>query len=290
MDNLEKQLLDLPKPKLSKKADFRIKSKIYFFVFYRNTKRFFQVSDNVRHFFVRMALSVLVIIFVLTSTSLYAYADDSITLGDTLYPLKKVVENLEQKITVDKNSKVDTLGKISEKRAKEALNLVQENKEVQNGGEDDSNHNIKQTINEVVNNIDSAMKTSDQIDDDEKAQKARQGIKQKNDDIIKYLDDISDIAETNKNDDVVDEINKVRIKIDKYNEMLDDDHNDERIEKYNDQEKFRENNNKSDEEDDQDNRLEVRGLKEDRSDEEDDSFDRNNYQYRFNEDNNQRHR
>src|SRR3989339_559240 len=98
MENLEKNLSNLPKPKLSWQADFKIRFKIYSFIFVKNLKKPFALLLIKNTLVARVALTALVVIIVLGSTAVYAASNDQLTLGDTFYPLKKVIENVEKQL------------------------------------------------------------------------------------------------------------------------------------------------------------------------------------------------
>lgn len=229
MDNLENNLLNLPKPKpkLRLKADLKIRWKIRMFIFakkFGNLASLFLIKNSLLR---KTAIASLIIFVILGGTSVYAAANDNITLGDALYPLKKTVESVQQNFSLTKSSKVDTLSNFSEKRLKEALNLAEENNH--DPKVDDqilASDNIKETINEAVSNIDSAVKASQEIDNAKSAQRAKDLIKRKNEAIIEYLDNIGNIVENDSNKEVFDKVNEAKDAINKYNKILDKGHED----------------------------------------------------------------
>ncbi|MFA6253036.1 MAG: DUF5667 domain-containing protein [Patescibacteria group bacterium] len=227
MEDLEKQLSRLPKSELSKTADFKIKFKIRLFIFTKNLQKFGQTFFHPHSLMTKVSLVALLVFVVLGSTVVYAVNNDNITPGHSFYPLKKTIENVEQQLSLTKTSQVDTLGKFSERRLKEALNLSQEDSK---GHTTDENavvsNNIKQTISEAVDNVDSAIKTSQKIVNTKNAKKAKESIKKKNKDIMQYLDNIGNIAQENQDEEVMDKIREAKKAIDKYNEQLDEDDGD----------------------------------------------------------------
>jgi hypothetical protein len=224
MDNLEKNLLNLPKPKLSKKADLKIKVRIYLFLFAKSLDRVANLFASKRSLLSRVVFTLIVALVILGGASVYASTSDEITLGNVFYPLKKTIENVEQNLALTKTSQINTLNKFSEKRLKEALNLAQEKDE-----NDETNegiivsNNIKQTINEAIDNIDSAVKTTQRMKNDENAQEAKNNIKKHNDSLIQYLDDIGSLAKDNQNEEVVNKVKEAKDVINKYNKDLDND-------------------------------------------------------------------
>ncbi|MFA5126814.1 MAG: DUF5667 domain-containing protein [Patescibacteria group bacterium] len=222
MDNLEKNLLNLPKPNLGRNTDLKIRSKIRWFVFFKNLRVALDLPIPKTPILRPIFLSLLIVAVIFGSTAAYAYANDSVTIGSALYPLKKAVENVQQNLSLTKNSKVDTLNNFSERRLKEAVNLVEENQ--QNDRIDQqavASNNIQATIDEAVNNIDSAVKTSQEIVDVKAAQRAKDKIKKKNEAIVQYLDNIEKIADINQNKEVINKVNEAKRAIDKYNAVLD---------------------------------------------------------------------
>lgn len=225
MENLEKKLSDLPKPKLSKKTDFKIKFKIYSFILLRNLQR----SLRPYSMLAKVSYAVLAILIFLGSSAVYATNNDSITPGHTLYPLKKTVENVEQNLSFTKNAQVDTLNKISERRLKEALNMAQENVEVDNASsQGQNNSNIKHSLDEVVDNLEEAVITSKEISNEKSAKKAKEAIKEKNEGVIKYLDDLENIAKDKNDQEVSEKINEAKEAVKKYQKILDDEEEDDR--------------------------------------------------------------
>lgn len=220
MENLEKKLSALPKPRLSRKTDFKIKFKIYSFILFRNLER----SLRPYSMLAKVSYAALAIVVFLGSSAVYAANNDNITPGHTLYPLKKTVENVEQNLSFTKNAQVETLNKISERRLKEALNMAQENAEVDDASDQTQNNsNIKQSLDEVVDNLGEAVITSKEINNEKSAKKAKEAIKEKNEDVIKYLDDLEDIAKEKNDQEVFEKVNEAKKAIKKYQEILDDD-------------------------------------------------------------------
>jgi hypothetical protein len=220
MENLEQQLSQLPKAKLSKKADFKIKFKIYTFILSKNLQKLLQAFLHPHSLVAKVSLMALAIFVLLGGTAVYAVNNNNITPGSALYPLKKSVENVEQQLSLTKKSKVDTLNKLSERRVKEAMNLVEGHLDNTSSTENAIvSNNIKDTINEVVDNVDSAIQASQKIDNKQTAQKVKATIKKQNDEMIKYLDDIENITK-DANKEVSEKVSEAKNKIREYNTEL----------------------------------------------------------------------
>ena len=231
MEDLEQQLSKLPKARLSKRADFKIKFKIRGLVLLKNLQKFVKIFFHPHSLVAKVSLTALAIFVVLGGTAVYAVNNDQVTPGSVLYPLKKTIENVEQQLSLTKNAKVDTLNKLSERRLKEALNLAgQDDAKKDSDQVEEVNNNIEQSIDEAVNNFDSAIETSQKIEDAEDSQKAREVLKKKQESMVKYLDNISDIAKNKKDEKMVKKINEAKEAISKYDQMLERDDSDVYIE------------------------------------------------------------
>lgn len=231
MEDLEKQLSKLPQAKLGERADFKIKFKIYSLVLSKNLQKFAKIFFHPHSLIAKVSLTVLAIFVVLGATAVYAANNDQITPGSILYPLKKTVENVEQQLSLTKSAKVENFNKLSERRLKEALNLAwQDDTQKDSDQTAEVNNNIEQSIAEAVNNFDSAIETSQKIEDTNDSQKVRESLKQKQESMVKYLDNISDIAKNKKDEKMVKKINEAKEAIGKYDQMLEQDDGDIYIE------------------------------------------------------------
>lgn len=248
MDNLEHQLSNLPKSKLSKTADFKIKFKIYRSLYLAKTRGFVQKLFHPHSLLAKVSYASLAVLVFLGSTAVYAVNNDHITPGNTLYPLKKTIESIEQQLAVTKPAQVDTLNKLSERRLKEAINLAQEDSDLSDQAKQaEASVNIQQSLDEALDNLDEAMTTTQKINDNKSAQKVKENMKKQNEDMIKYLDDLEDIAEQ-KNDQIIsDKVEQARQTIDKYQKILETEYRskdkkherEEKLERKNNSRKFK---------------------------------------------------
>jgi hypothetical protein len=226
MEDLEKNLSKLPKYKLSKKADFKIKLKIYTFILSKNLQKFAQAFFHPHSLVAKVSLVVLMIFVVLSGTAVYAVSNDHITPGNTLYPLKKTIENVEQKLSFTETAKVETLNKLSERRLKEALNMVEEEDDRQSDDQkEEFKTNIEQSIDEAVNNFDSAIETSKKIENTVNSKTSKENLKNRQESMVKYLDSINDIAKNKKDESMIKKIDEAKRAIEEHD--FDDDHDDE---------------------------------------------------------------
>lgn len=259
MENLEQQLSQLPKAKMSKKADWKIKLKIYNFLLVKNLKKSAQVFLHPHSLWARLALSVLVMFVFLGATAVYAVNNDHIAPGHTFYPLKKTIENIEQQMALTKKAKVETLNKISERRLKEALTIAEhDEQEIDNDVSQKSNNNIEKNIEEALDYFDSAVVTVQKIENIENSKKSREELKDKQEAMVKYLDNISQVIKNKNNEEILKKIDEAKKTIREYDEVLDDEQNEERIrskrknndDKKNEQDKKDRLNNRQDREQD----------------------------------------
>lgn len=230
MENLEQQLSQLPKAKMSKKSDWKIKLKIYNFLLVKNLKKSAQVFLHPHSLWARLALSVLVMFVFLGATAVYAVNNDHIAPGHTFYPLKKTIENIEQQMALTKKAKVETLNKISERRLKEALTIAEhDEQEIDNDVSQKSNNNIEKNIEEALDHFDSAVVTVQKIENIENSKKSREELKDKQEVMVKYLDNISQVIKNKNNEEILKKIDEAKKTIKEYDEVLDDEQNEERI-------------------------------------------------------------
>ncbi len=230
MENLEQQLSQLPKAKMSKKADWKIKLKIYNFLLVKNLKKSAQVFLHPHSLWARLSLSVLVMFVFLGATAVYAVNNDHIAPGHTFYPLKKTIENIEQQMALTKKAKVETLNKISERRLKEALTIAEhDEQEIDNDVSQKSNNNIEKNIEEALDHFDSAVVTVQKIENIENSKKSREELKDKQEAMVKYLDNIGQVIKNKNNEEILKKIDEAKKTIKEYDEVLDEDQNEERI-------------------------------------------------------------
>lgn len=118
MKNFEKQLNNLPKARLSRTADLKIRTRIY----RKRWKRYLENNALFGIFNMKMVSSLaVVLIFVLVvSVPGFAYASPGVVQGDMLYPLKRLVEQAELVIPQSKTSAAKIFEKNASRRLAEA--------------------------------------------------------------------------------------------------------------------------------------------------------------------------
>lgn len=222
MDNLEKNLSNLPKPKLRPAADLKIRLRIYRFMIWKGMRNSMSALLHPHSLMLRVSYTTLAIVIFLGGSAVYAANNDNITPGHSLYPLKKTIETVEQNLSLTKNAQVNTLNKLSERRLKEAINLANEDVESDDNS-DKAQGDIKQNLDELVENLNEAVIISQEIDDQAKAQRVKESIKEKNENVIKYLEDLGDIARQKRDHEISDKVDEAKQAIEKYQKMLEDD-------------------------------------------------------------------
>lgn len=223
MDNLEKNLFNLPKPKLSRKADWQIKLKIYKFLLLKTLKAVAHKFWHPHSLLAKLSLSALALFVLLGSTAVYAVNNDRIAPGHTFYPLKKTIESVEQQLALTESAKLETLNKISERRLKEALVIAEDDPVSDNSLQQSVTASIEKNIDEALNNFDSAVLTAQKIVSTEKSQKSREDLKDRQETMVKYLDSIGTMVKNQNNEEILKKIDEAKKDIKAYDNFLDDD-------------------------------------------------------------------
>jgi hypothetical protein len=124
MKNFEEQLNNLPKAKLSWRADLKIRTRLYRLQWKQNVG----VNAVFAVFNQRAVLvSVLLLAFLFTLPA-YAYASPSVVEGNVLYPLKRFVEKVELTIPKSSEDKAAIYEKHASRRLEEAEILSRQTK------------------------------------------------------------------------------------------------------------------------------------------------------------------
>ena len=142
MNNLEKQLNNLPRKKLRLNADYLLRFKLYKAMWQKKAAIYIQYFSFKKH------LSPLAITIVLISLIIgvpgYAYANENITASHYLYGVKKAVEKIELTLTFSKEKKQEKQEKFIIKRLNEAEILSK------NTGVEEQNSALVKTIKEAM--------------------------------------------------------------------------------------------------------------------------------------------
>ena len=209
---LEKILNDLPKNKLSRLANFKIKFQLYRLMFFAYLKKLFTFNHQLS-FLNKGLVAALVVIVMFGATSIFAYASASVVPGNIIYPLKKAVEKLEQNIAPNKTAKIAVYEKQSVRRLEEAVNLSEKNSTTTPASENTkasvSNH-IEKNISEVVSNHQAVLESINKLDDYQKASDAASQAKNADKAKTEYLDKIAEYAESNHDDQMLEAVNQAQ--------------------------------------------------------------------------------
>jgi hypothetical protein len=120
MNNIEKQLNNLPKGRLSRRADFSIRYKLMKAGLQQKFSGLnFNFLTSAR---LRPVMAVLVILVLVFSsvTSAYAYNSDQVTRASMLYPVKRGLEQIESQFATTPAAQVRLHNKFAERRIAEA--------------------------------------------------------------------------------------------------------------------------------------------------------------------------
>jgi hypothetical protein len=212
MDMLEKILNSLPKNKLSRYADFKIRFQLYRLMFFAYLKKLFTFNHQLS-LFNKGLVAALVVIVIFGATSIFAYASDSVVPGNIIYPLKKAVEKLEQNIAPSKAAKIAVYEKQSVRRLEEAVNLSQKDSTTTPASKnvkDSVSSHIEKNISEVVSNHQAVLESINKLDDYQKASAAASQAKNADKAKTDYLDKIAEYAESNHDDQMLEAVNQAQ--------------------------------------------------------------------------------
>ncbi|MCK5509953.1 hypothetical protein KAI65_00210 [Candidatus Parcubacteria bacterium] len=159
MDNLEKQLNNLPKKKLDMRADYLLRFKFYRAMWQKKVDMYVQYFSFKRH--LPPLAAALVLISLIVGIPGYAYANENITAVHYLYGVKKTVEKVELALVFSEKEKQEKQEKLIVRRLNEAEILSQ------NTGSKKYNLALVETINE-------AMKLREELEEEIKAIKKQE--------------------------------------------------------------------------------------------------------------------
>ena len=142
MDNLIKQLNNLPKAKLRRKKDLKLRFNLYKLIWQESKEKVVSSLAPPRQLKLAPTVAVVLLIFMISIPG-YAYGSNNVTRGHVLYNIKKSIEELELNLTKSEEAKVKKYIKMAERRLEEAEVL---------SGNDNSEDNLVSTINEAMDN------------------------------------------------------------------------------------------------------------------------------------------
>lgn len=126
MDNIDFKLNNLPRKKLPRRVDWAIKSKLYFLMLQKKLALFSR-QENFSPALLRPMMAAIIILLSVIIVPAYAYANDNITRGNWLYPVKRAVENIEMNLPASLPRQVATYEKMAARRLSEAEFLAAQN-------------------------------------------------------------------------------------------------------------------------------------------------------------------
>lgn len=203
MDNLEEILSSLPKNKISWQTDKKIKIKLYALILKKKIGGLFVYKNNA----IGISLSykaagiALSIILLFGATSIYAYANNDILPGSQLYPLKKAIEKIEEKIAITPAAKISAYEKFSNRRLQEAVNLSEQKNK--------ATENIKKNIEAEVENNEAVTSSINKLDE-KKAEKAVYKIKKQDQDELRSLEIIEARASAKNDQEVLEKVKEAK--------------------------------------------------------------------------------
>ncbi len=144
--DIEKQLNNLPKKKLSKRADFTLRFRLLM-TFWQKKIIDFPVAFSWPRLRLTPVIAVLLLIVIVTVPG-YAYASASVTDGHWLYPVKTAIEQVELNLAHTPEAQVKAYEKLADRRLAEADILSKQ------GGEKEDN--LVKTVDRAVSLTESA--------------------------------------------------------------------------------------------------------------------------------------
>ncbi len=166
--DLEKQLNNLPKMRLSLGADIKIRFR-FFIVLGRKRLSGMTNLFQLKSFSLRLAMSMIIGLIVIF-LPIYAYASSQVLPNNFLYPLRISLEQLELKLAGQGERQVKTLIKLADRRLIEAQALSQATGDVA------SQSSLIQTVNQAVKLDQQATAVIDQIKDEQPKDQAEQAL------------------------------------------------------------------------------------------------------------------
>ena len=142
MDNLEKQLNNLPKKKLSMRADYSLRFKLFKAMWQKKADMYVQYFSFKRH--LSPLIAALVLISLIVGVPGYAYANENVTAVHYLYGVKKAVEKIELVFAFSEEDKQEKQEKFITRRLNEAEILSQ------NTGVEEHDLALVETINDAM--------------------------------------------------------------------------------------------------------------------------------------------
>lgn len=138
--NVEDKLNQIPKGRLSRKADLAIKYRLYSIIWKQRLSVLAAPLSSVKFTYVTVSILLLCL---LAGVPGFAYADDKIVPGNWLYPVKQIVEKIEVAVPKPAEEQVKVYDKLATRRLSEAK-ILSEVKNIDQA-------KISRTIEEAVN-------------------------------------------------------------------------------------------------------------------------------------------
>lgn len=217
-NNIEKKLSGLPRAKLSKKADRKIRFRLYLLML--KNKLFNFPALNKAGFWLKPATSLaLLILFLFLGSGAYAYSSDKVTRGHFFYPFKRGLERVELDFSLSQLAKVRTYSKFAQRRVAEAkvlslggrlsigfISSARAQAEATGVDSGEMFSYLSKTINESVVNIEQAKDEAVKITAGQKLARALEIISQTEERQLETLEDIAGIVGIDTGDQDLDSI------------------------------------------------------------------------------------
>lgn len=200
MDILNKIPTSLPKNKLRRQADIKIRLKLYKIIFLSYIKNLLTFSAWEITPLNKILTISFAAIALFCTTSFYAYASGNIIPGNQLYPLKIAIEKIEEKINFSDSAKIATYEKFSARRLQEAVNLSSKNEKNKNKV---TSENIKKNILAEIDNHEAVAESINKLNNSAETDKVINRAKENDQAEVDYLDKIAEYAQSNNDEDIL---------------------------------------------------------------------------------------
>lgn len=196
--SIEQLLSKLPKQKLSRVADFKIRFRLL--RFYLSQR--WQLPDLSLANGWQAGLAMALIVFVgLSSTGVYAYSSDKVNRQNPLYPIKRTLENIEKTAFRGPAAQSSFQAKLATRRLAEANTLINDSADLDKISDD-----LDLTLNEARENFKSASEIADIIDNDTDQKQAIKRLEADNQKHIRGLEQIAGKLSLDNDEKVVDAV------------------------------------------------------------------------------------
>jgi len=195
---LEKLLNQLPKKKLSRVADFKIRFRLLKI----QLKQSLQLTTPSFALNWQTVLAIFLIAIVsLSSTGVYAYTSENVNRQSPLYPIKRTLENIEKSTAKNPTAQSNLQAKLAARRLAEAKTLI-----AKSTNQKDVYNDVEITLREARENIKSSNEGVESINDETDQEQAIKKLDVSNQENTKNLEQIAEKLSLDDDEKIVDAV------------------------------------------------------------------------------------